>query len=158
MPIFQPSSTHSCEWSRAPGVPESPGVLQLPGASLSGTACKLTREVVWTHRMTCRQPSSENNNTPQKPPSPHSLSPSHHHHHQSIFLLSTVPCTVQGKLQRMDAMSAADRVALPGGGANARATDTRLLVKVALAVALHHVGAICVLELFDDVTVPRLWK
>ena len=27
VPIFQPSSTHTCEWWRALGVPESPGVL-----------------------------------------------------------------------------------------------------------------------------------
>ena len=44
--FFQPSSTHSCECSRAPGVPESPGVL-LPGDS--ALACTIDGPRWLTH-------------------------------------------------------------------------------------------------------------
>ena len=48
VPIFQPSSAHRCERSRAPGVPESPGVL-LPGDSAPGLPITAPMSLIWTH-------------------------------------------------------------------------------------------------------------
>ena len=55
--FFEPSSAHTCESSRAPGVPESPGVL-LPGDLAQGL-CHLALATCSGFSLVSRQPSSK---------------------------------------------------------------------------------------------------